>query len=142
MPTNTTENIALSLTLDGTEVNCQIIDLSLTLAGEATGASVEVACPDGVVVEPGSHEDGSLTGTVFGDSLSTGITWMLMQAKSSGSTLDYVLTWFSNEADTVAFTVSGQAQVGSFSIDWNKPGLSRHPIDLTLLSTNLARPGA
>jgi len=126
--------------LDGTSVECQVIDLSLTLAGESTGDTVQVACPDGAVVEPGEHEDGSLTGTVFSDSLDTGVTWLLMQAKSAGATIAYVLTWFSNEANTVAFTVSGDAQVATFSIDWTKPGHSRHPIDLTLLSTTLARP--
>ena len=140
MPTNTTEEVSLSLTLDGTEVNCQIIDLSLTLPGEATGDTIEVACADGSVVEPGEHQDGSLTGTVFTDSTDAGVSWLLMQAKSTGATIAYVLTWFSNEPNTVAFTVTGDAQVDTFTIDWAKPGYSRHPISLTLNSAAIARP--
>lgn len=140
MPTNTTEQIALSLTLDGTEVNCQIIDLSLTLPGDTTGETVEVACPDGSIVEPGQHEDGTLTGTVFTDTTDAGVSWLLMQAKSSGATIDYTLTWFSDADATVAFTVTGQAQVSSFQLDWAKPGYSRHPIDLALTSATIDRP--
>jgi hypothetical protein len=140
MATNTTENIALSLTLDGVEYQCQIIDATATLPGEATGDVTEVACPDGKVVEKGEQEDGSLSGTVFADSTDTGITWALMQAKASGAQLDYVLTWFANEDATVAFVWTGIAQVGAFSVEWAKPGLARHPIDLALLSVTISRP--
>jgi len=141
MPTNTTENVSLSLTLDGTEVNCQVIDLSVTLPGQSTGDTVEVACPDGAVVEVGELEDGSLTGTVFADTTSTGISWLLMQAKASGATIDYVLTWFSDQDSAVAFTWSGKAQVATFSMEWAKPGLARHPIDLALIDEPvIARP--
>lgn len=140
MPTNTTEQIELSLVLDGAEYQCQVIDLSLTLAGTGTGETIEVACPDGVVVEPGEHEDGSLSGTVFADTTDSGITWVLMQAKSSGATMAYTITWFANETNDKAFTVSGDAQVGAFSMDWSKPGYGRHPIELTLLTTTLGRP--
>ena len=140
MPTNTTEQVELSLVLDSQEYQCQVINLSLTLAGTSTGDTVEVACPDGVVVEPGDHEDGSLSGEVFADTTDQGITWVLMQAMSAAATMDYTLTWFSNETADVAFTVTGQAQVGTFQMDWSKPGYGRHPIDLTLLSTDLGRP--
>ena len=122
MPTQTTQNIELSLTLNGTEVACQIIDLKLTLPGETTGDTVQVACPDGTVVEPGDFEDGSLTGTVFTDTLDQGVSWLLMQAKLDGATIDYVLTWFKNEDATVAFTMTGKAQVTSWEMDWAKPG--------------------
>lgn len=140
MPTNVTEEISLSLLLDGVEFNCQVIDLSATLPGETTGESVQVACPDGVVVEPGDTEDGSLSGTVYSDTTDTGITWALMQAKSTGATMTYVLTWFSDQDNTVAFTWSGNCQVATFNIDWAKPRYSRHPIDLTLQSVDIARP--
>ena len=140
MPTVTQPNVALSLKLDDTEVNCQIIDLSLTLAGEGTGDTVEVACPDEVVVEEGSHEDGQLTGTVYSDTSDGGVSWLLMQAKSTGAVIAYELTWFADADSTVAFTVTGTAQVASFQMDWTKPALSRHPIDLTLLTTTLGRP--
>ena len=40
----------------------------------------------------------------------------------------------------MAFTVTGNAQVNTFTIDWDKPGYSRHPIDLALNSATIARP--
>ena len=141
MPTNTTQNNALSLTLDGTEINCQVIDLTVTMPGDGTGETAEVACPDGTVTEPGQFEDGAIGGSVYADTPDSGVTWLLMQAKAAGATMDYVLTWFADQDGTVAFTWTGQAQVGTFSMDWTKPGLARHPIDLALIDKpTIARP--
>lgn len=140
MPTNTTENVSLSLTLDGVEYNCQIIDATATLPGETPGDVTEVACPDGKVVEKGDQEDGQLTGTVFADSTDTGITWVLMQAKAAGTVMNYVLQWFSDQDATVSFVWTGVCQVGNFQIEWTKPSLARHPIDLSLLDVTISRP--
>ena len=93
-------------------------------------------------MEEGAHEDGSLTGTVFSDTTDGGVSWLLMQAKSTGAVIAYQLTWFADQDSTVAFTVSGDAQVASFQMDWSKPALSRHPVDLTLLTTTIGRPQA
>ena len=136
MPTNTTEQIQLSLVLDGTEVACQIIDLEYTAPGTTTGESVEVACPDGVVVEPGDLEDGQLTGTVFTDTKDTGISWLLMQARETGATIAYTLTWFYDQTADIAFEILKVRQ----SHIWP---LARHtreqrlPINLTVLVTRI-----
>ena len=140
MPTTTIEQIELSLVLDGTEYQCQIIDATLTLVGRSAGDTVEVACPDGAVNEPGEHTDGSLTGTVFTDTTATGISWALMQAQQAGATMSYVLTWFADQDNTIAFTYTGDCKVDEFSIDWAKPGYSKHPISLVLVTGTLGRP--
>jgi hypothetical protein len=133
MPTNTTKQIALSLVLDGTEVNCQLIDVSYTAPGNTVGETVEVACPDGVVTEPGDTQSGSLTGTLYTDTTDSGASWLLMQAQNTDAALTYEVTWFADLDETVAFTLTGTAKVASFQMDWSKPGFSRHPLDLELL---------
>lgn len=141
MPTVTIEQVSLSLLLDGVEYNCQVIDASLTHVGKSTGETVQVACPDGAVVEPGEHVDGSLTGTVYTDTTAgSGISEALMLAHAAGATMTYSVTMFSDQANTVAYIYSGDCQVSSFQIDWAKPGYSRHPLDLALVTGTISRP--
>jgi hypothetical protein len=142
MPVNTLQNIALSLTLDGTEHNCQVIDVTLDLPGVAPGEAVETACPDGKVSEPGSPSNGSLSGTVYADPSDTGLTWILGQAYKAGSEIAYTITYWADQDNTVAIIFSGQCKVASFSLPFSKPNLAKHPLDLTLITADMARPQA
>jgi len=140
MPTVTQRQNSLTLTLDGTSHECQVINLEYTAPGYAAGETVEVACPDGVVVEPGDRTDGSITGEVYADSTDEGITWVLLQAQQQQATLAYVLTFYADAASTVAFTVTGECTVGSFVLPWSKPGYARHSLGLVVQTAEYARP--
>jgi hypothetical protein len=107
-----------------------------------TGTTVETACPDGRVVEPGAAEPGALTGNVYADSTDTGITWALAHLKQSGATFAYTATWWADQGATKAMEFSGEATVASFQLDFTKPGYGKHPVDLSLITATIARPAA
>lgn len=142
MPVNTQQNASLTLTLDTTSVECQVIDLSFTPPGVGASTVTETACPDGRVAEPGTIASGGLTGTVFADSTDTGITWLLAQAYEDNRTLAYVVVYWADLGATIGMQYSGDARVNTFQLDWAKPGMGRHPIDLEVVTATLARPAA
>ena len=140
MPLSTQPNNQLSLTLDGTEVNCQVIDLSFTMPGTGTGETVEVACPDEYAYEPGTRSDGSISGTVYTDLADTGLTWLLAQAKDTDATIAYVLTFHPDAGATGGIVFTGDAKVNTWSLDFSKPSLSKHSLDLTAMTAVISRP--
>jgi hypothetical protein len=140
MTSNVIQNIELSLELDDAEYQCQVIDVTLTLPGSGVGESVEVACPDGVVSEPGARTNGSLTGNVFTDPTDTGITWILATAFQSGAEVEYTVVYWPNEGATKAIEFTGRARVNSFTLPFSKPGNARHALDLSLVTADMARP--
>ena len=140
MPTNVTTNTSLSLTLDGTEVNCQIKNVEFTVPAKGSPTIMLTACPDGQVLEPGSYSPGSLSGEVVGDTTDTGITWLLNTALQSGAEVAYVLTFFNDQANTVATTFTGTATVDQFAFPFSRPGVFTHSMSLTVLSATVSRP--
>ena len=142
MPVNTQPNVSLILDLDGATYECQVIDLSFRPPGVGASTVTETACPDGRVAEPGAVQSGSLTGNAFTDSLDTGLTWILAQAYETDATLAYTLTFFPELGATKAMQFTGEARVSSFQLDFSKPGINRHPLDLEVVSATLARPAA
>jgi len=140
MATVTQPNVSLSLTLDGVEVQCQVITAEISLPGLSSGDSVEVACPEGMVKEPGTPEDGALTGEVYADSQDSGITWALGQAYMTDATVQYVATWWEDLGETIAMRFSGDARVSSFVLPWEKPAYGKHSIDLALITATIDRP--
>ena len=138
MPTVTQQNNTLTLTLDATEINCQVIDLSFSPVGRSAGTPVEVACgPGAVVTEPGSPANGSLTGNVFADSTATGVTRLLAEAQATNAVIAYALTFWSDIAGS-EMEWSGNARVNTLTVDWAKPGYGKHPIDLAVETSTLA----
>lgn len=146
MPTNTIQSIALEFEItynaQPLSFECQVIDCELTLPGVATGTATEVACPGGIVLEPGAAEAGSLTGNVFADTRDTGITWALAQLKKTGVEFPYSITYYADQANTIAVKFSGTAKVNSFRLPFSKPGYAKHPLDLSLATADMARPVA
>ena len=140
MPTQTTTNTSLSLTLDGTEVNCQLKSVGFTLPAQGSPSIMLTACPDGQVQEPGSFNTGSLTAEVVGDTTDTGITWLLNTALQSGAEIAYVLTYFDDQANTVAVEFTGTATVDAFEWPFARPGIFSHSMSLTVLTATTARP--
>ena len=140
MPVSTTTNTSLSLTLDGTEVNCQIQDLSFSppMTG-AVGEIIEVACGDSVTT-PGALENGTLTGTVFADPVVGGITDILLQAQETDAEIAFVLTFWDDQATTQQLIFTGTAKVNSLQLDFARPGYAQHPIDLVVLTSVMSRP--
>lgn len=140
MPTVTQPNNILTLTLDGTEINCQVIDLQFTPPGRSPGTVVETACgPGAMVTEPGAPTTGTITGTVFADSSDMGVSWLLREAGSTNAEIAFVLTMWSDQP-TYAVVETGTASVNKFTWDWVKPGLGRTPLDLTVLTSVHSRP--
>jgi hypothetical protein len=142
MPTTTIQNIQLVLKYDDTDYSCQIASAELTPPGYAEGETVQVACPDGAVVQQGETQNGSLRTNQFTDTSDGGITWAMMNAYMSGATVAYSVQWFADQDATVSFVMSGNAKVAQFSLPFEKPGLSRHDLELTLHTGTLARPAA
>ena len=140
MPVNTQPNVSLVLMLDTTSVECQIIDASFKPPGVGASTVTETACPDGRVAEPGAVASGSLTGNAFADSLDAGITWLLAQAYENDATIAYELTFWPELGATQAMQYTGEARVNSYTLDFSKPGIGRHPIDLEVVTATLARP--
>ena len=52
MPTTSTINTSLSLTLDGQEVNCQLKSVEFTPPAAGASSVMLTACPDGQVTGP------------------------------------------------------------------------------------------
>lgn len=142
MATNTIQNVSLQVTIGGQDYSCQIITAELTPPGYAEGETVEVACPDGKVVQPGERQAGSFTFDSFTDTADTGVTWALMNAYMNGDVVAYSIQWFADQDNTVSFLMTGDATVSSFSLPFEKPGLSRHSNELALQTGTLARPVA
>lgn len=140
MPVNTTPNNSLSLTLGSEEYNCQVTSLDFSPPGYGAPSVVEVACPDGVVHEPGGREDGTLTGEVYTDLTDTGLTWILATARDTDSELTYTLILHDDQPTTNSIQYTGTARVSSFSMPFEKPGLSKHSLDLAILTATMSRP--
>ena len=140
MPTNVTTNTSLSLTLDGTEVNCQLKNVEFTVPAAGSPSIMLTACPDGQVLEPGSYSTGSLSGEVVGDTTDTGITWLLNTALQSQAEVAYVLTFFDDQGATVAVQFTGTATVNTFEWPFARPGVFSHSMDLSVLTATVARP--
>lgn len=140
MTVNTQLNGELTLTIDGDAYSCQVINLKLKLPSKGKGAITRTACPDGVVAEPGDDETGSLTGDVFTDSTATGITWILADALDADDELPYVLTLWSDLANTIATIFTGTLKVSSLELDFTPGKNARHPLDLEIITAARSRP--
>jgi len=140
MPTQQTTNTSLSLLLDGTEVNCQLKNVAFTVPAMSSPQIMLTACPDGQVTEPGSYSTGSLTGEVVGDTTDSGITWLLNTALQSQAEVAYTLTYFDDQANTIAVQFTGTATVNQFEWPFSRPGVFSHSMDLTVLTAVVARP--
>ncbi len=142
--TVTVRNVALKFTIefDGApiEYQCQVIDATLTLPGITPGETVEVACPDGKVSEPGATSDGGLAGNVFVDPTATGITWALATLYQGGTEFLYSITYYADQANTHAIKFDGRARVNTFTLPFSKPGNARQPLDLKLITAVMGRP--
>jgi hypothetical protein len=130
----------LTITLGTTGFECQFITTVWKAPGSAAGATVKTACPDGVVSEPGEAVNGSLTGEAFTDTTVAGLWDILDEAWTANTELTFVYTAFPGvEGQEVSWT--GQAKVNSYpELAFSKPGLSRHPVDLAILTATKSRP--
>jgi len=144
MPVNTQPNVSLVVSLDGVDYACQVIDASFKPPGVGATTVTETACPSGVVAEPGAAEAGSFTGNVFADSMDAGITYVLAQAAlpQVDAEFDYIITFWPELGPTKAMQYTGQARVNSFQLDFAKPGIGKHPLDLEIVTATLGRPAA
>lgn len=140
MPTSVTTNTSLSLTLNGTEVNCQLKNVSFSVPSVGSPSIMLTACPDGQVVEPGTFSPGSLSGEVVGDTTDGGITWLLNTALQAQAEVDYVLTFFDDQGATVAVEFTGTATVNTFDWPYSRPGVFSHSMDLSVLTAVVGRP--
>lgn len=142
MPAATQTNNVLSLALDTEQVNCQIIDLKFKLPSTSAGRLVRTACPDGLVAEPGEPVPGTITGTAYTDTTADGLTTILLDALAADGQLGYNLTLWSDLGNTIAFNWAGQLKVAELELAWEKPGIAKHPLSLTVLTATRTRPGA
>lgn len=135
MPASTQRDATLVLTLDGTAIECQVINASYQMAAPGEATPVPVACGD-TVSEPGDPSTGSISGEVFKDTSATGVTRLLAQAAVSGAEMAYVYT----EADEGGYEMSwsGTCTVPAFGIDFAPSKTGRHTLNLSVTTSVLA----
>lgn len=116
-------------------ISCQIIGAEFTPAGRADGDTVHTAC-GGVVKEPGTPQDGGITGEVFKDTGPDGVTRLLLQAQQDGTLFDYVYTENPGTPEVLSFT--GQAKIPPFGVPFTPDKYGRHQLALTVVTSTLA----
>lgn len=135
MPANTMTDAALTLTLDGTAVECQVVNATFTPAAPGESTPVPIACGD-TVSEPGDPSNGSITGEVLKDWGANGVTRLLAEAATSGAEMDY--TYTENDGTSDVATWTGKCTVPAPSIDFRPSKMGRHAFALTLTTSVLA----
>jgi hypothetical protein len=140
MTVHTQTNTALVVKIGAATYECQLIDVTFTPPGTGTGTTTRTACPDGVVSEPGEAVNGSLTGNAFTDTTAQGLWTALYTAYTTGEELDYEITYFPG-VDGQAVMFAGRAVVQDPpTLPFSKPGISKHPVNLALLTATMTRP--
>ena len=129
MATHTQKDDTLILSLGGTDYAAQVIDASFDPPGYGAPTLTPVASDLSKVSEPGDPENGTLSGTVFKDLTTTGITRILTAARISGAKLAYIYT---DNSSTDAATYTGDAYVQSVPNDFQPDKLGRHGFTLTV----------
>jgi hypothetical protein len=130
MPVVTQKDAVLSLTLDGTEIACQVIDGSLEWPGKGEPTTIPVACGGDPVSEPGSPTNGSISGEVFKDTSDGGVTRMLIQALEADTEMTYI--WTENDGTPEEMTVTGKCRVNGHTQTFSPDKLGRHPLALSV----------
>lgn len=137
MPTQMSSS--LSLKLDATEFNCQVINAKIKVPSSGKPTIVRTACPATVISEPGDPEPGQLTGEVYTDTLEDGLTDILLAAKEADDDLAYILTmWDDVAAKAIRWT--GNATVGDLELNFDPGKRARHPLNLELTTAVRSRP--
>jgi hypothetical protein len=135
-------NNELVVQFDGKTFQCQVIDLEFKRPGLGAGTTVYTACPDGVVNEPGAPTDGTLTGTAYTDTTDTGLWWLLDDAYEADAEISYELTFFPDLGATTAVKFTGRAKAVDSGLGFTKPSVSKHPVNLTIITATKSRPPA
>ena len=135
MPTVSQPNSSVSITIGGTEYNCQFTTITWNPGGSSAPDVMLTACPDGVLASAGSYNPAVLSGTVAGDTSDSGITTALLDAVEDGTDVAVVYTMF-NDNGTVAWQWTFDAHVAPFDLPFTRPGTFMH--DLTLTGTSPA----
>ena len=135
MPVSTQKDATLVLTLDGTAIECQVVNAAYTMAAPGESTPVPVACGD-TVSEPGDPSNGSISGEVFKDTSASGVTRLLAEAALTGAEIAYVYT----EKDEAGYEMSwsGTCTVPQFGIDFAPSKTGRHPLNLVVSTSALA----
>lgn len=135
MPTNASKDATLVFTIDATDYACQVIDASYTMAAPAESTPIPVAC-GGTVSEPGDPSNGSISGSVYKDTTTTGITRALAELAVSGAEVAYVYTETDGNGQEMSW--SGNATVPAFAIDFAPDKYGRHTLDVNVTTSVLA----
>lgn len=130
-------NNLLFVTINGKRYDCQVIDLSFTFPKDGDPTITQTACPDGTVSEPGEKQPGSLSGTVFTDTSTAGITTALITALNTSAEFPYDLVWWPDVTGS-ALQITGQARVSDLVLEWSKPGVAKHSLSLSVVSASTA----
>ena len=141
MPTQVTQNTSLSLTLDGTEVNCQLKNVDFTPPGYGAPTVMLTACPDGQVdgARLLQHRQPRRR-RLWATPRDEGLTWLLNTAAQSGAEVDYVLTFFDDQGNDGGRHVHRDRDGGAVRLAFARPGTFSHSISLTVLTATVSRP--
>lgn len=133
MPAVATRDVSLTVTVDTTSVECQLIDPQIVRPSFGSGDTVTVSCGDDVPVPGEKLTNGSIGGDVIADYSPTGITRLLDENLDAQVDVIWVET-VTDGAVQYTRTWTGTALVGPITRTFTAGRQSRHNLALDLTS--------
>lgn len=133
MPPFAKPDAVVTVTIDGTDISCQLIDGELTADDTGDPTLVPVACGDSVP-EPGDPTPGTLSGTIFEDFQAAGFTRALWENRDS----EVPFTLVKNPGEAWAASFSGFCTLKAPAVAVQPSKLARNSITLPVRTVSLA----
>ena len=133
MPAVPTRDVSLTLSVDSTQVECQLLDPQMVRPAYGAGDTVTVACGDEVGVPGDRLTNGSISGDVIADYSTTGVTKVLDENLDQEVDVVWAET-VTDGSNTYTRTWTGKALVGPITRTFTAGRQSRHDLNLELTS--------
>lgn len=138
MPVNLSHDVTLTATINGTNVECQLIDPTRVRPFYDLGETVTVACGDSVDLPADEQTNGSITGEVLADYEATGISTLLEEG--IGTSVPFTWTEEVHSSDgTIVYTIQweGTAFIPPINRGFTAKRASRHDLNLAVTAESL-----
>ena len=133
MPPFAKPDAVVTVTVDGVDISCQLIDGELTPDDTGDPTIISVACGDSVA-EPGDTTPGTLTGTIFEDFQASGFTRALWENRDS----EVAFTLVKNPGQAWEASFTGTCTLKPPAVAVAPTQLGRNSISLPTRSVSLA----
>lgn len=133
MPPFAKPDAVVTVTIDGVDISCQLIDGELAPDDSGDPTIIPVACGDSVS-QPGEVSPGALTGTIFEDFQASGFTRALWENRDN----EVAFTLVKNPGQTWEASFSGFCTLKAPTVAVQPTQLGRNSIDLPVRDVTLA----